>query len=320
MSSYAVMEQAQMGRDAYTDLGSVQAIRAIKNKSEALQQVAEQFESMMLRTMLKSMRDANKVFSEGNMLSSHEENTYRDMLDDQLTLTLSQDGGMGIAEVMVRQLQRSYGGSSQSDAVVNRGVNEYLGKRNNVTPVMPSVNREQETLLNKVRQMLPESLDFDGTVERFVSNLYPLAQKAAQALGIDPRALLAQSALETGWGRKLSRSPDGDSSFNFFNIKADRRWDGNSVSVSTLENRDGVSVRERADFRVYESPEHSFDDYVSFLSGNARYEKALQCTDSQSFIEELAEAGYATDANYADKIISIMNDTRLNAAIDAVQH
>lgn len=321
MNSAAIMTRANAGGDAYTDLSSVQAIRALDDKNQALEKIAQQFESMMLRTMMKSMRDANKVFSEGNYLSSHETDTYRDMLDDQLALTLSQGRGMGIAEVMTRQLQGRYGNSDKTSTSISTDVTEYLQKRNQAEPRVPVSTQKaasEPSFIDRVKGLLNESLDFDGTVEHFVSQLYPLAKKAAAALGVDPRALLAQSALETGWGRKLSSDHSGESSLNFFNIKADRRWQGDSVSVSTLEVRDGVPVRERADFRAYNSAQHSFDDYVDFLSTNARYEKAMQCSDGESFVKALAEAGYATDERYADKIISIMNDDKLNAAIQSV--
>lgn len=317
MSSSALMARANYGGDAYTDLSSVQAIRAVSDKNQALQKVAQQFESMMLRTMMKSMRDANKVFSEGNYLSSHESDTYRDMLDDQLALTLSQGRGMGIAEVMARQLQRRYGNSANEPGADDNNLSDYLQRRNTIEATQP-VQAATPGFIERVKELLPESIDFDGTVEKFVSHLYPLAEKAAQALGVDPRALLAQSALETGWGRKLSSDASGVSSLNFFNIKADRRWAGDSVAVSTLEVRDGVPVRERANFRAYQSAQHSFDDYVDFLTSNSRYEKAMQCSDSESFVKALAEAGYATDQQYAEKIISIMNDDKLNAAIDSV--
>lgn len=317
MSNLTAIAQAKVSRDVYTDLGSVQAINAIEDKNLALKKVAQQFESMMLRSMLKSMRDANKVFSEGNYLSSHETDTYRDMLDDQLAVTLSEGQGMGIADVLTRQLQGRFGSQSAGNEPTGRQVSDYLSNRHTEQPDMPGSKSIARELVEKISKALPKASDFDGSIEKFVDQLYPLAQKAATALGVDPRALLAQSALETGWGRKVNQHHGGESSFNFFNIKADRRWQGDSVSVATLEHRNGVPVRERADFRAYESAQHSFNDYVEFLSASARYEKAMQCSDSESFIKALAEAGYATDEQYADKIISIMNDARLNAAVDS---
>lgn len=316
MKGSSFIGNAQTGRDSYTDLSSVQAIRAIKDKGQALEQVAQQFESMMLRMMMKSMRDANEVFSEGNFLSSHETETYQGMLDDQLALSLSQDGGMGVAEVLVRQLSTSFGALPASDASSANSFSDYLEKRHSgqeQAPVSEAIAVPGPLSWSPVDE---SAIDFDGTIEKFVDALYPYADKAAKKLGVEPEVLIAQSALETGWGRKVNTHGNGDSSFNFFNIKADQRWQGNAVSVSTLEYRDGVPVRERANFRAYSSTRHGFEDYVNFVGTSERYRKALECSDGESYIRELAEAGYATDKEYADKIIRILNSPSLRTAIE----
>ena len=106
----------------------------------------------------------------------------------------------------------------------------------------------------------------------------------------------------------MIRHPDGNSSHNLFNIKADRRWDGESVAKSTLEYRDGVAAKEVARFRAYESFEASFDDYVNFLQSNPRYAEALRRTDDpKQFVRALQDAGYATDPAYARKIGNILD-------------
>ena len=120
--------------------------------------------------------------------------------------------------------------------------------------------------------------------------------------------LVAQSALETGWGRKVVQAVDGRSSFNLFGIKAGGGWNGESAAVNTLEYRDGIAALERASFRVYDSLRDSFDDYVDFLTSNPRYQQALEkVADARDFLRELQDAGYATDPDYADKIINIMD-------------
>jgi flagellar protein FlgJ len=104
----------------------------------------------------------------------------------------------------------------------------------------------------------------------------------------------------------MVRSPDGSNSNNLFNIKADRRWDGDSAQVATLEYRDGVAQREKALFRSYPSYEDSFNDYVDFLKNSSRYQQALQSADNPyDYIQKLQDAGYATDPAYADKIKNI---------------
>ncbi len=143
--------------------------------------------------------------------------------------------------------------------------------------------------------------------EEFLATLYPHAEKAAKALGTEPEVLLAQSALETGWGQKIVRGNNGAPSHNLFNIKADRRWDGDRANVSTLEFEQGIAVRQKADFRVYADFEHSFNDFVSFISDGERYQDAKKVAASpKQFIRALQEAGYATDPKYAEKVIKVM--------------
>jgi len=122
---------------------------------------------------------------------------------------------------------------------------------------------------------------------------------------MDTSVLLAQSALETGWGKHIPRHADGRSSFNLFGIKADRGWQGDSVGVGTLEYRNGEMRREQARFRAYETPADSFIDYVAFLRRNPRYGEALKSRSGEEFIRGLQKAGYATDPRYADKILGI---------------
>ena len=120
--------------------------------------------------------------------------------------------------------------------------------------------------------------------------------------------MLAQAALETGWGKHMVRDGNGDNSFNLFNIKAGRSWDGDAKAANTLEFKDGVMVKEVAKFRSYDSYEDSFKDYVSFLKGSSRYQEAINAAaDPGKYLNLLQKAGYATDPRYADKISSIYN-------------
>jgi len=156
--------------------------------------------------------------------------------------------------------------------------------------------------------------------EDFVRHLYPAAERAAERLGVDPRVMLAQSALETGWGRHMIPRKDGSNSFNLFGIKADRRWDGEAAEVSTLEYRNGTPRQERWAFRAYDSFEQSMEDYVDFLTANPRYQQALQKTDNpQAFAKGLQQAGYATDPQYANKITNIMEGSTLNQALQKLE-
>ena len=143
--------------------------------------------------------------------------------------------------------------------------------------------------------------------EEFVQTLRPFAEEAARKLGVSADVLIAQAALETGWGKHVSQHVDGSSSYNLFNIKAGNGWEGDRVAINTLEYRGGIARRERAAFRAYDSYAESFNDYVDFIRSRPRYQEALnQASDPESYVKELQAAGYATDPRYADKIINIM--------------
>lgn len=154
--------------------------------------------------------------------------------------------------------------------------------------------------------------------EGFVAKVWPHAQQAARELGVDPRALVAQAALETGWGRRMIERGDGASAHNLFGIKA-TGWSGERASASTHEYRDGVRRNERADFRAYASPADSFADYVRLLKQSPRYRQALEAGgDVRRFAQALQHAGYATDPSYADKITAIANGPTLRRALGTI--
>jgi len=140
----------------------------------------------------------------------------------------------------------------------------------------------------------------------FVATMMPLAKDAAARIGVDPSVLVAQAALETGWGKSIMRQSDGGSSYNLFGIKAQGGWKGPEARAITSEFRDGQMVKETADFRAYDSYASSFHDLVSFLQNNSRYKETLKSADSpEQFVKELQKAGYATDPSYASKISQI---------------
>ncbi|MDT8387888.1 MAG: flagellar assembly peptidoglycan hydrolase FlgJ, partial [Thiogranum sp.] len=156
--------------------------------------------------------------------------------------------------------------------------------------------------------------------EQFIRDVWPHAKRAAGSLGVQPEALVAQAALETGWGKHMIKAHDGASSFNMFGIKADSRWQGDRTASETLEFRDGLVRKERAQFRVYGSLKDSFNDYAEFLQRNPRYQDALTNTaDTPAFTRSLKEAGYATDPAYSEKINNIMNSERVRATVAEIK-
>lgn len=283
----------------YTDFSGLAALRARAREDQdaALDQVSRQFESLFLQMMLKSMRDAS---AGGGILDSKQSEFYREMYDKQIAMDMAGGRGIGLADVIKRQL-----GGGVSAANRDLTLDDYVGMP--VLAVTPKIDTlHADDIAAATATALSSQLD--GDPEAFLEALWPAAEQAAQRIGIAPEALLAQAALETGWGRAVMRRGDGSSSHNLFGIKADRRWDGERVNTSTLEYRDGVALRTHADFRAYGSFDESFSDYVEFVQRNPRYREALQNTDDPAaYFGALQRAGYATDPAYADKIERILD-------------
>jgi flagellar protein FlgJ len=298
-----------------------------------MQSIAKQFESMMVQQMMKSMRQANEAFSEGDMTSSSEEKFYQDMFDSQLSLSLSQGRGFGLAEAMMRQFRgkfadpsTAHNGSDAERALKNNSVSN-IARQQTLSALGRSGDADSSAVTEAVYQLFQEedasrkaasttadAAPLDGTPEQFVKVLRPAAERIAQQLGVDSRLLLSQAALETGWGQKVLQRSNGTSSFNFFNIKAGSDWQGATVTVPTIEYQDGVAVRETATFRAYRSPEESFGDYANLIAANPRYQQALQHGENAgAYIKELAAAGYATDPRYAEKVLALFNGEKINS-------
>ncbi len=155
---------------------------------------------------------------------------------------------------------------------------------------------------------------------QFVQELMPHAQAVANQLGIKPEVIVAQSVLETGWGKHTMRHNDGSVSFSLFGIKADHRWSGDTVQVSTLEFKDGHMQKETAQFRAYDSVGEAIQDYVHFIKNNARYKNALNNNgDDIHYVKGLQKAGYATDPAYAKKILNILHSDTLKQSLATIE-
>lgn len=320
----------QVVTDVYTDLQGMQQLAQEKDEKIALKKVAQQFESMFVQMMLKNMRKANAVFEKDSLMNSEETKFYRDMYDDQLSLTLSHGRGIGIADAMYKQMTRQFGvlESTASEQSLHDNMRKSDSRPHQNTALTSGINTrihmpyidtiENKNINNNNIKNKQSGSDVSSIVDdisrvmlakspqEFIERLKPLAEKAAKALGIDENMLLAQSALETGWGSKVIANHNGESSNNLFNIKQGRGWNGDIAQQDTLEIDNGIAKIEKAKFRSYDSLAESFNDYVRFIKENNRYTNALNNAHTpESYIEHIHAAGYATDPNYADKVKSV---------------
>lgn len=283
---------------AYTDFAGLGELRASAHRDPkgSLRAVAQQFEGLFVQMVLKSMREA----SPGDALFDNDQSRlYRDMFDGQLSTTLAGNGSVGLTDVIMRQL----GGKDRSDSPP-------AGKAPRPVAVpLPPAARSEPPAAGLLEQPL-----------HFVRAVWDQARSAAAQLGTEAKVLVAQAALETGWGRHVPLRPDGASSNNLFGIKADGQWSGDRVAVPTLEFRAGVIHPENASFRAYDSVADGFNDYVQLLKSNPRYRAALELANNPGhFAHALQRAGYATDPAYGQKILGILNGDVLGAAIGALK-
>ena len=281
-----------------TDFSQFTGLRAAaqRNDPAALREVAGQFEALFVQTMLKTMREASlgdPIF--GN---SDQHEMYQGMMDKQLALEMASGKGIGLADMLVRQL----GGADA--AKTYRPTTEYA--------VPPRMSAPAPTQEPATRWSDPKA---------FARDIWPHAERAARKLGIAPEAIVAQAALETGWGEHVMPGRNGQSSLNLFGIKAGSGWQGQAVSRRTLEFEAGVPVPQRAEFRAYDNLGQAFEDYTRFLADNPRYTNVRgHGEDTAGFAKALQGSGYATDPDYADKITRILESPTMRSVMSDLKN
>ncbi|NCE89754.1 flagellar assembly peptidoglycan hydrolase FlgJ [Pseudomonas sp. L13] len=401
---------------SYSDLNRLNQLKVgdDKNSEGNLRKVAQEFESLFLNEMLKSMRSATEALGKDNPLNTPAAKQYQEMYDQQLAVSMSREGGgIGLADVLMRQMQKNKPVQAQAatlqgpaadvpvkkvdvptEIAAGTQAEGPLGRSNGQRPLWAyrvavpegaSTHANDMELMNQRRIALPSKLAdrllagivptapveakaaplrnsaADDTVinssarsfavpsgrmqvygraiaqpplapakkafssqDEFVATMLPMAKAAAARIGIDPKYLVAQAALETGWGKSVMRAEDGSSSHNLFGIKAGQSWQGGQARAITSEFRDGAMVKETAQFRSYSSYQDSFHDLVTLLQSHDRYKEVVKSADNpEQFVRELQKAGYATDPDYASKISQIaknMNSYQNYAAAGATTH
>ncbi|RBL72040.1 peptidoglycan hydrolase FlgJ [Pseudomonas sp. MWU13-2625] len=392
---------------SYSDLNRLNQLKVGDKNSDAnMRKVAQEFESLFLGEMLKSMRSATEALGKDNPMNTPAAKQYQEMYDQQLAVSLSREGGgIGLADVLMKQMSKNKpmapgeaaaASAAKQEAAKAAAVQTPIAAGTTGTGPLSRLNGERPLwasrslhapntqlahandmeMINKRRLALPPKLAdrllaglvpsatptaanalpqrtattaatgagplYNGdwlsraedakasgeqmqiygramaqiplapakrafsSADEFVNTMLPMAKEAAARIGVDPRYLVAQAALETGWGKSVMRAQDGSSSHNLFGIKASSNWTGDSARAITSEFRNGQMVKETAQFRSYASYKDSFHDLVTLLQTNNRYQDVVKSADNpEQFVRELQKAGYATDPNYATKISQI---------------
>ena len=287
----------------------------------AAAEAARQFEAMFINMMMKSMRDA--VPSSG-LTDSKQTQFYQTLLDQQWSQTMA-SRGIGLADQLMAQL-RGPEASQAKDvealiAGIPRGTPRPLSNAlradapadseveapTNFLDELGAVSQGMTTAQAEERISGREARDTPAHVQAFLDKLAAPAQAASRASGVPAELILAQAALETGWGRHEIATADGNNSHNLFGIKAGSSWDGPTTRITTHEVEDGQRQRIRDDFRVYGSFEEAFTDYARLISNNSRYAEVTTAPDAEAAAHALQRGGYATDPAYAAKLIAVMH-------------
>lgn len=246
---------------------------------QALKAAAQQFETVFMNMMLKSMREATP---QDGMFDSEQTKMFTGMLDQQLAQNMS-SRGVGLADAMVKQLSRTPSPTTPA--------------------TLPDASPASQT---SHVSALPSA--YSGSFQQdFVQRLTPYAIQAGNETGVPAQLMLGQAALETGWGQREIRLPDGSNSHNLFGIKAGSNWNGKVAAVTTTEYHNGVPSKQVEKFRAYDSYAEAFKDYAHLLRDNPRYAGVVQGQGAHAAAQALQSAGYATDPNYADKLVKVMN-------------
>lgn len=255
---------------------------------ESIKETAKQFESLFMRELLKSMREATM---KSGMLDNAGTDLGTDLLDQQFAVAMSGQPG-GLSDLIAQQLTRQMSNTRTPPAEANAAAASPAAVKSLPATAGKAVKGPTESQVNFVRQHSKT------------------ASEVERATGIPAGYLLGQAGHETGWGKREIKGAGGENSFNLFGIKAGSNWKGKVAEVTTTEYSGGVARKLTAKFRAYDSYRDAFKDYARMMSESPRYAKVMQQTSSpQAFATGLQRAGYATDPEYAAKLSRAINTT-----------
>jgi len=251
-----------------------------RDPKAALKETARQFEALFMRELLKSMREATM---KSGLMDNEATAMGMDLLDEQWAMKMTGLPG-GLSAMIERQLQQQIDPAAKAASGVTSA---------------PAATVSGSA----VPQPTP-------TQAAFVAQHRQVALQVARETGIPAGFMIGQAAHETGWGRSEIRTANGGNSHNLFGIKAGANWTGKVAEITTTEYVDGEPRKVTARFRAYDSYADAFRDYARLIANSPRYEAVMRSLHSpQAFAQQLQQAGYATDPQYASKLSRVINTT-----------
>ena len=298
------MSSTSFSTGAAFDVRGLDALkREVKSNSpEGIKAAAKQMEGMFIQMMLKSMRDAS---FKDSLMHSQESDMFTSLYDQQISQDIAEQSKLGFADMMVKQM------GGEAEAVQNTpgsapapySLNGASFKKN--ASAVPFISA----------QAVPAATQYSRGPEKnthFISRMLEPAIAAAKKSGIPHQLIIAQAALESGWGNKEITTASGKPSHNLFGIKATADWKGETTEITTTEFINGTAQKVKAAFRVYPSYSDALSDYTSLLVNNPRYQHVAKSGTPEKAAHALQSGGYATDPAYAKKLISIIAQVKGN--------
>lgn len=313
-------------RFAYDVNGLNQLKRNVaKGTNQSIKQVAEQFETLFINMMMQSMR---KAVPDSGLFNQPATQLFTSMFDQQIAQQAA-GKGLGLANIITKQLTH---GKPLSPNVSSSGNIPIPPQKSSQQPNLKLAqslfsNASATVTPEALGQMLYHSHKIDNAskinaseitslnpadkanqdhVTAFIKEWLIPAQQASKSSGIPYEVIIAQAALETGWGQKLIKTADNQSSHNYFGIKATPTWQGNATRLTTQEFINDRMIKIQDNFKVYTSKQHALTDYINLLTKSPRYQAVVKAPDARTAAKALQSAKYATDPNYSDKLIQII--------------
>ncbi|SDJ35814.1 flagellar assembly peptidoglycan hydrolase FlgJ [Billgrantia gudaonensis] len=332
------------------DMQGLQRLKhtAKQDAGAGLQEAAKQFEAMFLQMMVKSMRDAvpssdltsskqtefyqsmldqqwaqtmsergvgladhlvEQLQSRGLVPPSHAEGDRADI--DALVAGIPRGTPRVLENAIQPDSSTPEAKGDASSSAVDDSPSHFLDALDAQRGgFMNAIQTESTVAASAPSATSASTAEPDDHRRRFTERLVEPAQVASRRTGVPAELILAQAALETGWGRHEIPTASGGNSHNLFGIKAGSSWNGQTTEITTHEYVDGRRTRVTDAFRVYDSFEEAFTDYAGLIGDNPRYASVTQAGSPEQAARALQSSGYATDPAYADKLVAIMGQLR----------
>ncbi|MGP3590924.1 flagellar assembly peptidoglycan hydrolase FlgJ [Vagococcus sp. WN89Y] len=318
------------GRSAAFDTRSLDKLKLdVKSgdSEESIKAAAKQMEGLFVQMMLKSMREAS---FKGGIFDNQQSEMFTSMSDQQLAQNIADNGKMGFADLMVSQMLGKKT-SATDNVTATQEIPLEISPASHKKPVqfagvpmrLPEemVRQTEDETARKVEETRAKASPVHELTEAaagrgggFISRILAPAIEVSRDSGIPHQLIVAQAALESGWGKREIQTSDGKPSHNLFGVKATANWDGETTEITTTEYKNGVKQKVKAVFKVYSSYSEALSDYTSLISNSPRYKNVRNTGSAEQSAKALQSAGYATDPAYAKKLISIIHQVKSNVS------